>query len=277
MNPIIGTQVYPWGQEWEKDGAKYDLNAADEVLDQVAQCGFAAWEPFVAASREEARRLGALVSRHGLQSPSIYANVRLHEDDWSHHVETTMEQMRWAGEYGTRILVVNPEPINWNSPQDKNDAELRTQARAMQALGEQLKAQNQELAYHIHSPEMRQAAREFHHMMLATDPDAVGLCLDTHWIYRGAGNSEVALNDIVKLYGDRIVSLHVRQSQGGVWSESFGQGDIDHDSLVAYLNEMNFSGPLILEQAREEGTPRTMPFVEAQKRSLQELKRIFAI
>ena len=46
------------------------------------------------------------------------------------------------------------------------------------------------------------------------------LCLDTHWIYRGAGNSNVALFDILKLYGDRVVSLHLRQSVGGVWSET---------------------------------------------------------
>lgn len=277
MNAMIGTQVYPWGQDFEKDGEKLDLDSMDEVLTQVAQCGFACWEPFLTASREEANHLGALLSHQGLQAPSVYANVRLHEDDWAQQIENTVEQMRYAHDFGAKILVVNPEPINWNTPQDKNDAQLKTQARAMQTLGERLRNQNQSLAYHIHSPEMRQAAREFHHTLLATDPEVVGLCLDTHWIYRGAGDSQIALQDIVQLYGERIKSLHVRQSNGGVWSETFGEGDIGHPWLVARLNAMNFSGPLILEQAREAGTPQTIPFVEAQRRSLEELKRIFAL
>jgi inosose dehydratase len=53
------------------------------------------------------------------------------------------------------------------------------------------------------------AAREFHHMMAGTDPDKVSLCLDAHWIYRGSGNSSVALFDVLKLYGSRTREIHL--------------------------------------------------------------------
>ena len=73
-------------------------------------------------------------------------------------------------------------------------------------------------------------------MLLATDPKNVSLCLDVHWVYRGSGNSQVALFDIVKLYGKRIAELHLRQSKGGIWQETFTEGDIDYPRLVQMLD-----------------------------------------
>lgn len=93
------------------------------------------------------------------------------------------------------------------------------------------------LAYHNHDAEMREGAREFHHMLTGTNPENVKLCLDAHWIYRGAGNSQFALFDIVELYCDRIVERHLRQSHDGIWSEVFGAGDIDYTSLTVMLNK----------------------------------------
>ena len=61
---------------------------------------------------------------------------------------------------------------------------------------------------------------------LGTDPEHVTLCLDAHWICRGAGNSAVALFDVVKLYGPRVTELHLRQSVDNVWTEALSEGDI---------------------------------------------------
>jgi inosose dehydratase len=124
---------------------------------------------------------------------------------------------------------------------------------------------------------MRASAREFHHMMLGTDPAQVGLCLDAHWIYRGAGNSQVALYDIVQLYGSRIASLHLRQSRGGVWTQALGDGDIDYQPLVARLRELRFAGPLIMEQAVEKGTPTDLPPVERERQSRAWVRAMFGV
>jgi hypothetical protein len=48
------------------------------------------------------------------------------------------------------------------------------------------------------------------------------MCFDAHWLYRGASNSEVAVFDIARLYADRIIELHVRQSKDDVWTEVLG-------------------------------------------------------
>jgi inosose dehydratase len=132
------------------------------------------------------------------------------------------------------------------------------------------------LAYHNHDIELRNAAREFHHMMVGTDPAHVTLCLDAHWVYRGSGNSQVALFDVLKLYGPRVTELHLRQSQNGVWTEVFGPGDIDYPRLADYLLQIGVKPLLVLEQAVEAGSPKTMNAVEAFKKSTEYTRQIFA-
>ena len=267
----IGTQSYPWSLWCQKEKREFDL---DEVLAEVKACGFDAWEQTI-SSENDANRLRELLPKHGLQLHSIYDNLRLHEDGAQEIIERAVGNAQMAKELGASVFVVNPEPINWSNPIDKNDAQLRFQAHSMQTLGEKLGEIGIALALHIHAPEMRQAAREFHHMLLATSPDAVGLCLDTHWIFRGAGDSQIALFDAMQLYASRIKSLHLRQSQSGIWSESFSDGDIDNREVVRRLKEVGFSGPIILEQAFENGTPDSIGFLAAQKNGLDYARETF--
>lgn len=177
---------------------------------------------------------------------------------------------------GTRIIVTNPSPIRWGTPEDKDDAALRTQAANLEKLGSLLKAQGMTLAYHNHDIELRQGAREFHHMMASTDPRYVSLCLDVHWIYRGAGNSQIALMDVVRLYGKRIAELHLRQSVGHVWSEVFGKGDIDYERLVTALVKLKVRPHLVMEQCVEDKTPDTADVVTAHRQGLKYVSEVFA-
>src|SRR5262249_19623071 len=97
-------------------------------------------------------------------------------------------------------------------------------------------------------------------------PDNVKLCLDAHWVYRGAGDSQVALFDVVKLYISRIVELHLRQSKNGVWTEAFGDGDIDYARLVKALVAKKLRPLCVLEQAVEAKSPNTLKAGEAHAR-----------
>ena len=113
-------------------------------------------------------------------------------------------------------------------------------------------------------------------MMLGTDPKNVTLCLDAHWVYRGSGNSQIALFDILNLYGPRVTELHLRQSRNGVWTEVFGPGDIDYPRLAGHLLKIGVKPLLVLEQAIEDGSPNTVKPVEAFTRSVQYARQVFA-
>ncbi len=113
-------------------------------------------------------------------------------------------------------------------------------------------------------------------MLLASDPKNVSLCLDAHWVYRGSGNSQVALFDVVRLYGKRIVELHIRQSKNGIWQETFTDGDLDYRRLASDLKAQSIRPLLVLEQCLEKGSPNTMGPVEAHRQDVAYAKSVFA-
>ncbi|MEZ4698799.1 MAG: sugar phosphate isomerase/epimerase [Rhodothermales bacterium] len=271
----IACQQYTWFnfyQREEKDWfADYDAS-----FRAFRASGLDGYEPAF-GSLEEAERLRPFLKSHDVWMSSLYVNSTLHLAEAVDESIAQAVAIAQAGKsMGARIVVTNPSPIAWGSQENKNDEQLTRQAGALNRLGAMLREAGLTLAYHTHDPELRAGAREFHHMLLASDPANVKLCLDAHWVFRGAGDSQVALFDIVRLYGDRIVELHLRQSHNGIWSETFGDGDIDYRRLVAVLRERGIKPHLVLEQAAEKGTPKTMSTVDAQKQSLAYATEVFA-
>jgi inosose dehydratase len=109
-----------------------------------------------------------------------------------------------------------------------------------------------------------------------TDPENVAFCFDTHWVYRGSENSELAVFDILKMYGDRIVELHLRQSTNGIWNETFSApGDIDYTAFAKQLKKKSIRPHLVIEQCLESKTPRKMDVVTAHQKDLMVVKNLF--
>ena len=271
----LACNQYPWTVFYARDNRDFNREL-DKGLSEVAASRFDGYEP-LANNPQELDRLGPLLKKHGLEIRSLYVNSVLHERDKAEaSIESVLAIARKAKGLGTKIIVTNPSPIRWGGPEDKDDAQLRVQAAAIEKLGRELKAMGLTLAYHNHDIEFRNAAREFHHMMAGTDPAYVTLCLDAHWIYRGAGNSSVALFDVLKLYGSRITELHLRQSKDNIWTEAMCDGDIDYPALAKYLLKINVRPHLVMEQAVETGSPKTMSTIEAFRKSSQYARRVFA-
>jgi len=271
----IACQQYSWMTYFKREGIAW-LADPQTSLDAYVRSGLNGYEPSF-NSPSEVAQLQMHLKKNNIWCKSMYVNSVLHEEKQvDKNINDIVAISKAAYKIGIRILVTNPTPIRWGGPENKSDKQLKTQAKALNRLGVELKRMGIKLAYHNHDAEMREGAREFHHMLTGTDADNVKLCLDAHWIYRGAGNSQVALFDIVDLYADRIVELHLRQSNNGVWSELFtGTGDIDYFRLAAILAEKSLSPHVVLEQAIEEGTPHTMGTVAAMAKSVENIKTVF--
>jgi inosose dehydratase len=209
---------------------------------------------------------------------SLYVNSALHdESDAEKSIADVMAIAEVARQIGTKIIVTNPSPVRWGGPEDKSDTQLRTQAKALDRLGAELRQLGLQLAYHNHDAELRQGAREFHHMLTATDPDNVKFCLDAHWVYRGCGDSEVAVFDVLTHYHQRIVELHLRQSKEGVWTEAFTPtGDIDYHRIFEFLATTDNAPHVVLEQAVEEKSARQMTAVLAHRQSCENVRKILS-
>ena len=271
----LACNQYPWTVFYQRENRNFN-NELDKGLGEVAACEIDSYEP-LANNLQELDRLGPLLKKHGLEMRSLYVNSLLHEQEKADEsIEAVLTIAEKAKGIGTKIIVTNPSPIRWGGPENKDDAQLKVQAEALEKLGRQLKAMGLTLSYHNHDIELRNAAREFHHMMVGTDPAYVTLCLDAHWIYRGSGNSTIALFDVLKLYSLRITELHLRQSKDNIWTETFGDGDIDYPALAKYLLNIGVRPHIVLEQAVETGSPKTMSTLEAFQKSSQYTRQIFA-
>ncbi|MHC4534641.1 MAG: sugar phosphate isomerase/epimerase family protein [Planctomycetota bacterium] len=270
----VACNQYPWLVYYQRENRNFNQEL-DKGLGELAASGMDGYEPLV-NNTKEIDRLGPLLKKHGLEMRSLYVNSVLHERQKAgHSIAAVLDIAEKAKSIGTKIIVTNPSPIQWGGPQNKDDSQLQVQADSMDKLGIKLNRMGLTLAYHNHDIELRNAAREFHHMMVGTDPAYVTLCLDAHWVYRGAGNSSVALFDVLKLYGRRITELHLRQSKENIWSETFEDGDINYRRLAKYLLDINIRPHIVLEQAVEKGTPKTMGTVEAFRRSSKYARRVF--
>jgi inosose dehydratase len=271
----VACNQYPWGVFYQREGKDFSASL-DAGLGEVAASGIDGFEPGV-GGLQQIEQMAPLLKKHRLEMRSLYVNSTLHEAGQADRsIEAVVAAAAQAKTVGTRIIVTNPSPIQWGGAQNKSDEQLETQAAALNTLGAKLREMGLTLAYHNHDIELRNAAREFHHMMVGTEPQNVTLCLDAHWVYRGAGNSQVALFDVVRLYGPRITELHLRQSQNGVWTEVFGPGDIDYPRLAGHLLKIGVKPLLVLEQAVEAGSPNTVKPVEAFQKSTQYTRQIFA-
>jgi inosose dehydratase len=270
---VLGTNTYPLLVAL---GGAATLAAQTETqLAQHRAAGFAAWEPII-EQPEEFAALGASLRAHGLAMPSFYANARLHTGDVASVIAHLTRLAAAAAPLGARWLVTNPEPVRWGGPEAKTDAELARQAEALNALGAALAPHGLGVAYHFHDAELRDAAREVRHVLRHTDPARVRFCFDLHWAYRGLGNDAEGAFALLEECGPRVVSFHLRQSRGGVWTESFGPGDLDYARWARWVKARAWSGPVMLEQCWESATVRTGDINTAQAAGLASLRTLLA-
>ncbi len=272
----ISCNQYTWFTFFRRAGKAW-ADDLDYSLGEFAKSGIKALEPSFEKA-EDVERMAPLLKKHGIMVPSFYVNSTLHDASVAQEsLATVLAIAKAAKGIGAKMVVTNPSPTNWNNGRVKNDAELIEQAKNLDRLGAELRKMGLKLAYHTHDMEMKAGAREFHHMMLNTDPANVTFCLDVHWIFRGSDNSELAVFDVLKLYGDRVTELHLRQSKDGVWLETFQPtGDIDYNRLAAELVRRKITPHLVIEQSLEKGTPDNLTAVEAHRQDLAMVQKTFA-
>jgi len=271
----IACNSYTWNTFYGREKKEWMADPDASLSDFVAS-GLTSYEPSM-TKVEDATKLAPYLKKYKLEMRSIYVNSSLHDpNDAQQSIDTALAIAEAAKPLGTRIVVTNPNPLKWGSPDNKTDAQLIEQAKNLDRLGAELHKRGLTLAYHTHDPEFRAGAREFYHMMLNTDPKNVAFCLDSHWVYRGAGNSQAALFDVIKLFGKRIVELHVRQSKDGIWQETLSDGDIDYRRLARELKAQNVRPHIVLEQCIEAKSPNTMGGIEAHKLDLVYARDVFA-
>ncbi len=267
----VAAMMYIWTQHFQNAGGKKLEDNLDEAFNVTKNAGFSAIEGWLSwfATPEAGKATAAALARHKLSMFAAYTGGRLHDGTAPSVIDRIVSEARLARLNGVTIIVLNPDVKSDGS--EKSESELDQQAKNLDTLGARLRESGLSLAIHSHDKEMRSAAREWHHILANTKPAFVGFCMDVHWIYRG-GQDPLALLEAV---GPRILDLHLRNSQAGVWSQDLDDGDVDYKKIAALLKRQGFKGQLTVELAHEKATPSTRPLGENLARSRIYVRRIF--
>jgi inosose dehydratase len=116
---------------------------------------------------------------------------------------------------------------------------------------------------HQHLGTLVESGAEVRRFLDATDPDLVGVCLDTgHWTF-GTGEDPA---DAVREFGDRVWHVHFKDCDPAVMAESrlrewdgltstghgvfceLGRGCVDFPAVLGALRDVGYDGWIVVEQ-----------------------------
>jgi len=267
--PRLAAQVFVWTQYLRKENRSLE-EGLEDILAGTRAAGYEHVELMSSFFTPSLRsRTLQLIEAHKLSAPIVYHGGPMHEAAGADKtIAEALELAEAASPAGLRMLNVNPTPKPGR--ERKTDRELEFQARAVNRLEQELGRKGLRLILHHHDPEMAEGAREWRHLLEHT---RAGICLDPMWVARGGQN----VMEIVRAAGDRLASLHLRNTQGGVCTEAFGDGDIDYREMAAWLRRQNYQGWLVVELFHEDATKVTRPLEENLRLSRRYAEQVFGL
>ena len=133
------------------------------------------------------------------------------------------------------------------------------------------------VVFHPHAGTFVEAPDEIERLCSLTDPDLIGLCLDTGHYFYGGGDPV----DAVRRYGARIWHLHLKDVQPsvleavrredvgfleavrrGVFCE-LGEGVVDFPEVIRSLSASGYNGWAVVEQDVDPQQPGVQPLQSA--------------
>ncbi|MXZ21847.1 MAG: TIM barrel protein [Caldilineaceae bacterium SB0665_bin_25] len=264
----ICSGFYRWSQHY---GWHFLTERIDEVAAGLAQAGYAYFEGLLDPLEGEgdwAGRWHTALDRHGVRLAGAYVHARVHDEGTqAQTIETIVARARLLRPMGAEFINANPQPIGAR----KTDEMLTVQAQGFARLGAALRREGLRLVVHHHLPELAENGRELRHLLEHTDAGDVGLTVDADWMCRGGQDAKAWIRE----FASRLEIVELRSSRRGIWDETLGDGEPDCREMAQVLNEVSFDGWLMVELAREEGTPHTVDLVQAHAHSLQYAREIF--
>jgi len=281
----IANAPVSWGiLEFDLDGEKASFR---QVLQEMHETGYAGTElgdwGFLPT---EAERLGQELLEHQLSLLAAFVQVAL--SDPSAHAQGEIAALRTARLIAavaneTAFIVLSDDngqdatrTLNAGRIQPKhclNDVQWKAFIEGTQRIAHAVAEQTGlRTVFHHHCGGFVETPEEVDKLMSLTDPDLIGLCLDTGHYQFGGGDPLAA----VKQYADRIWHVHFKdcdpeiaarsRAEGWDYFESvrqgvfceLGQGEVDFPAILTELKRNDYKGWIVVEQdvLPGMGTPR---------------------
>lgn len=268
----LSVEAYIFQQYAQRQHKKL-ADVLPEVIPMARQAGFhnieLNGEFFTPALKEQTLDL---IRANGLRMPSVYSGGALHEKQLADKtIEQALAIAALCRPFGCRAVVCNANP---KAPGvEKSDSELIVQSEQLNRMGQLLAKQGCDLRVHNHTPEMLSGAREWRYTLEHTDPTYVSLCLDLDWVHQGDQDPLKLLKEA----GSRVHEVHVRNAHNKLWLEEFAAGDVNYESIAAYLKSVGRKPLIVVELAYREQTTVRRPLADDLTRSRLYAEKIFGL
>jgi len=271
------------------------------VLDEIAEAGYAGTElgPY-GYFPTEPNELAAELSARGLQLVASFVPIPLaHSQRHDAGYQEAMKVAQLLAQTGAPLIVLADEMSEARMAVSGRVDELRDgmneqqwdgAAQILGRISEECSELGLSAVFHHHAGTFVETPNEVERLCESTDPDLLGLCLDTGHYFFGGGNPVEA----VRLYGDRIRHLHLKDVQlpileaarrdglgfleavrRGVFCE-LGEGAVDLNTVIQEMSTGGYSDWAIVEQDVDTRSASVKP-LESAVRSRQYLRSVIGI
>jgi len=299
MTISVATAPVSWGiMEVEGWGGQQPFQS---VLDEMQAAGYSGTElgPY-GYFPTDPKQVEAELGGRGLRLVSAFVPVPLASSERHeaglHEALKVAELLRAAG---ARLIVLADEMSRARmavagradeSRDGLNDDQWAAAAEVLTRVAEACRRMGLDTVFHHHAGTMVETPREVERLLASTDPDLIGLCLDTGHYYYGGGDPVEA----VRKYGPRIRHLHLKDIRPAVLDAvrreevnyidavrrdvfcELGEGAVDFPTVVGELTAQGFDGWAVVEQDTDASRPGVKP-VESAIRSRRYLREVIGI
>lgn len=228
----VGAQLIIWGAK-PRENLK-------EVLDEVREAGYEGIEASPEIFSTEIMGKRRLLLENGLRLVALHMGV------------VNMEQVEQA----VRLLeTLEGEYLTFSGPGGKGlEEDYFKCAEFLNRAGKISREHGVKTCYHNHGHEISDNQKGIKIIIQNTEPELVGLCVDTYWVKFGGADPL----QFIKANKERIAYLHLKDgTEEDMRSRRFselGRGSIDFPAILSFTTQLNVKW-VVVEQDWTPGSP----------------------
>jgi inosose dehydratase len=299
MNIKVGNAPVSWGV-MEVAGWGEQI-AYTKVLDEIAEAGYTGTElgPY-GYFPTDSKQLTSELSARGLQLVASFVPLPLgHPERHDEGYQEAIKVAQLLAQSGARLIVLADEmskarmAVSGRVGEERDgmsDTQWESVAQILNRIAEACGKLGLSAVFHHHAGTFIETPKEIARLCESTDPDQLGLCLDTgHYVFGGGDPVEA-----VRSYGTRIRHLHLKDVQLSVLEDArrdevgfleavrrgvfceLGDGAVDLKTVIKEMTAGGSSEWAIVEQDVDTRNMDVKP-LESALRSRQYLRNVIGI
>jgi inosose dehydratase len=284
-------EVAGWGKQIPYSQLLDEIKEADYAGTELGPYGYFPTESNRLASELSARQLQLIASF----VPIPLAHATRHDAAY----QEAMEVAQLLAQTGAPLIVLADEMSEMRMAvsgrvddihEGMTDSQWDGAAQILSRIARDCGELGLSAVFHHHAGTFVETPKEVTRLCENTDPDLLGLCLDTGHYFFGGGDPV----DAVRLYGARIKHLHLKDVKRAVLSRAraekvgfleavrrgvfceLGEGAVDLKAVVQDLAGVGYSGWAVVEQDVDTRNEEVKP-LESAIRSRQYLRDVIGI